>query len=526
MLGTQTRDFAPIVDVSLEDLVPADHFYRHLEHSLDLTFVRDLVQPYYATGGRPSIDPVVFFKLQLVMFFEGMRSERQLLRVAADRLSLRWYLGYDLTEPLPDHSSLTRIRDRYGVVIFRRFFDAIVEQCQQAGLVWGQELYVDATKVEANAALDSVLPRFAVDAHLAQLFPEEVPTLEEETPIPAYPLSTHLPAERLEKLAQANATRHDWLVAVGHQNRAVTSEGYQRRADVEASRTDPDASIMPQKQGFHLGYHTHYVVDGGKARIILAALVTPSEVMENQPMRDLVWRIRFRWQLHPHFVCGDTTYGTIENIVALEAEGIQAYMPLPDFGRRTPFYGKQRFTYDVDQDQYRCPHGALLPRRKVKSTERVIVYQADAETCNGCPLKANCTASDRGRQVHRSFDEAYLDRVRSYHSTEPYKKAMRKRKIWVEPLFGEAKAWHGLARFRLRLLEQVNIEALVIATGQNLKRWLSWRGWRQRSWPGGAAGVVILGIFCTDSMVPVKLANERAWMWSSVRPQDHASLRL
>ena len=120
--------------------------------------------------GRPSIDPVVFFKLQLILFFEGLRSERQLMQVVADRLSLRWYLGYDLTEPLPDHSSLTRIRERYGLEVFRRFFEAIVEQCIGAGLVWGQELYIDATKVAANAALDSLQPRFAVEAHLAQLF--------------------------------------------------------------------------------------------------------------------------------------------------------------------------------------------------------------------------------------------------------------------------------------------------------------------------------------------------------------------
>ncbi len=203
----------------------------------------------------------------------------------------------------------------------------------------GQELYVDATKVEANAALDSVLPRLAVEAHLAQLFPEEVPTRDEEAAMLAYPLSTQLPPETREDLAQMNTARHEWLAAIRHQNRAVTSVGYQRRADVKASWTDPDTSIMPQRQGFHLGYHTHYVVDGGKARIILAALVTPSEVMENQLMRDLVWRTRFRWQLHPHLVCGDTTYGTIENIVALEEAGIRAYFPLPDFDQRTPSLG-------------------------------------------------------------------------------------------------------------------------------------------------------------------------------------------
>ena len=136
MMGSKERHFATLTNVSLEELVPADHFYRRLELTLDLSFVREFVQQTYAGGGRPSIDPVVFFKLQLVMFTRlPDRSERLLMRHAADRLSVLWYVGYDLGEPLPDHSSLTRIRERYGVDVFRRFFEAIVEQCQQAGLV-------------------------------------------------------------------------------------------------------------------------------------------------------------------------------------------------------------------------------------------------------------------------------------------------------------------------------------------------------------------------------------------------------
>src|SRR5438876_2451705 len=174
MMGTKARIFTPIVVVSLDELVPANHFYRHLDRVVDLSFVRDLVKETYARAGRPSIDPVVFFKLQLVMFFDDIRSERLLMQLAADRLSVRWYLGYDLGEPLPDHSSLTRIRTRYGVEVFRRFFEPIVDQCQQAGLVWGKELYFDATKVNANASMESVKPRFAVDSHLRELFATEV----------------------------------------------------------------------------------------------------------------------------------------------------------------------------------------------------------------------------------------------------------------------------------------------------------------------------------------------------------------
>jgi hypothetical protein len=128
----------------------------------------------------------------------------------------------------------------------------------------------------------------------------------------------------------------------------------------------------------------------------------------------------------------------------------------------------------------------VLPRWKAKYTEGVVVYRAEAATCNACPLKAACTTSNQGRSIHRSLYIEYLDRVRAYHETPAYAKAITKRKVWVEPLFGEAKDWHGLRRFRLRRLWKVNIEALMIAAGQNLKRLLRKRGWGRRPWPHGA----------------------------------------
>src|SRR6188472_3913536 len=176
MLGSaKPRRLDQPIAVSLEALVPQGNFYRHLEAKLDLGFVREWVQELYADRGRPSIDPVVFFKLQLILFFEGIRSERQLIATASLNLAHRWYLGYALDEALPDHSSLTRIRQRLGIDIFQRFFEKVVDLCQDAGLVWGRELYFDATKVEANAGIPSLVPRFYYDAntHVADLFADE-----------------------------------------------------------------------------------------------------------------------------------------------------------------------------------------------------------------------------------------------------------------------------------------------------------------------------------------------------------------
>ena len=497
MMATKERKFAPQINVSLEELVPQDHFYRHLDQKLDLTFVRDLVQQTYTSAGRPSIDPVVFFKLQLVMFFEGIRSERQLMRQAADRLSVRWYLGYDLGEPLPDHSSLSRIRTRYGLDVFRRFFDAILEQCQQAKLIWGKELYLDATRVDANASLDSLTTRFAFEArqalhqHLQELFQREddpqrtdpplSPTEPTELPIA---LPTALSDEERETLLTQQETCHDWYAKGGEQQREVRGL-YQRRSDQRVSTTDPDATPMRHGAGrLHLGYQTHYVVDGGKQRMILAALVTPAEVMENQPMLDLLWHVRFRWRLRPRHVTGDTKYGTLENIKAIEDAGIRAYIPL--FNRDNEhgaYYGSSRFTYDAVRDVYICPAGQPLHLSRREYTAEKAEYRADAATCNACPLKAQCTPSPSGRQVHRSFHADYLERVKAYYQTEAYQKALRKRKVWVEPLFAEAKDWHGMRRFRLRRLWRVNCEAQVIAAGQNLKRLLKKRGWGRRPFP-------------------------------------------
>ncbi len=337
MMGTKIRTFAPLPrDVSLEELVPDDHFYRRLEAVLDLSFVRELVGPLYAKGGRPSVDPVVFFKLQLVMFFEDLRSERQLMRVVSDRLSLRWYLlGYDLHEPLPDHSSLTRIRERYGLEVFRRFFERIVEKCVEAGLVWGRELFFDATKVEANASIDSTRSRSLVEGrleeHLVGVFPEDPPPdPAEERPGAVVAGVVGPEGDERQALAQTNALRHRWIAKNGRQERGVLRWGYKRMADLRVSTTDPDASPMHQKKkgASKLGYLTHYVVvDGGKARVILDALVTGAEVTENLPMPEMLFRSTFRWGLRPRSVTGDAAYGTRENLVAIEKAGTSAPTP-------------------------------------------------------------------------------------------------------------------------------------------------------------------------------------------------------
>lgn len=487
MLGCKVKLFKFHPAISLENLVPKNNFYRHVEAKLDLSFGRDLVKECYSPSmGRPSIDPVVFFKLHLIMFFEGIRSERQLMEMVNLNLAHRWYIGYDLDEDVPDHSSLTKIRERYGLEIYQRFFEKIVELCIEAGLVWGKELYFDGTKVQANADIDTMVPRFYFEAkqQMEALFGQEQagqPATDPLLETPQQPTSPYPSRSFVEKYS-------------GTRLSGVRQNSYQRTTDVRVSPTDLDAAPMKSSNNASstLGYHDHYVVDGGKARIILAALVTPASIMDNTPMLDLARWVRFRWHLHPRIAVGDTKYGTIPNIVGLEQDGIKAYLPTTDLSQRTPFYPANRFVYDSERDRYICPQGQELPLWSRRTSEQVFVYRADAKLCNACELKSQCTDSQSGRHIFRSFFQEYLDRVAAYHATEAYKKAMRKRQVWVEPLFGEAKSFHGLRRFRLRRLWRVNIEGLLIAAGQNLKRLLSYNGWGKRQGPGGWSVAVAL----------------------------------
>lgn len=224
MLGHKARDFRQHESISLEDLVPEDNFYRQVERSVDLSFVRELAGEFYSSIGRPSVDPVVFFKLQLIAFFEGVRSERQLMETVNLNLAHRWFIGYDLDEPVPDHSSLSKIRERYGLKVFQQIFEHIVELCIESRLVWGEELYFDSTKVQANAAIDRLMPRVEWEAqqHLHGLFakkgdpdgtdreetisPDEDPLLEERFDPVEESATVLTPQELVEKYEGSRMT--------------------------------------------------------------------------------------------------------------------------------------------------------------------------------------------------------------------------------------------------------------------------------------------------------------------------------
>ena len=170
------------------------------------------------------------------------------------------------------------------------------------------------------------------------------------------------------------------------------------------------------------------------------------------------------------------------------------------------FFRKSAFAYDAEKDLYICPTGetlrALGDPQDIRSRGKVVTYRARGSVCAACSLKPQCTTNKNGRSIRRGPGDKYIDLLRTYMETEPYQKAIRKRKVWIEPLFAEGKLWHRMRRFRTRTLEKVNTEALMIATGQNVKRLLTFGG----STPKKLAQAAALR---PPSRLPPELAHRR-----------------
>jgi hypothetical protein len=282
------------------------------------------------------------------LFFEGIRSERQLVELASLTLAHRWYLGYHVDEPLPDRSSLVKIRQRLGLPVFRRCFEYVVDLCEEADLIWGTEVLADATRVPGNASTDALVPRLhaVVDDHLVELFDVGMCTGQTINDTTAEP------------------TRWNLLETCRLDPQRPPSGPYRRSSDRKISRTDPDAAAMHLRDGRTvLGYQTHDLIDGGKARSILHAFVTPGDVAENMVVLDQLARTMFRRKLHPRRVIADATDATTTNIRVLEDAGIRAYVPLPQWDKSSTHCKRAAFTYESAQNIYRCPQREPLHLR-------------------------------------------------------------------------------------------------------------------------------------------------------------------
>lgn len=427
MLGTLDRWQDDLFVVgSLRELVPEDHLLKRIDKHLDLRWIReDVADCYCEDNGRPSIDPEAALRLMLAGFVAGIVQDRKLMREAQVNLAIRWFAGYRLHEVLPDHSSLTRIRQRWGEERFRHLFEKTVRSCVDAGLVSGEMLHIDATLVRADVSLDSLVRR-----HIADVLAANAETALLEGP-------PHLKSK--PKLV---------------------------------STTDPDCAMATSSRRTFSepSYKQHVAVDD-RAAVIVDVAITRGDVNEGNLLEGHVARAEAITGKRVGIVTADAGYAYGKVYAAMENRGIDPIIPAKAEPPPTGVIPVRRFKYDAKNQIVRCPEGKAL-RRSTK-TWHGWFYKASTTDCKRCRLRTDCLSPAVGRRsVVISDGHAALLRARRRRlrwTAREYRIYSRHR--WrSEGINAEAKRWHGSRRAVRRGLKNMAIQAYLTAAAINLKR--------------------------------------------------------
>jgi transposase len=422
--------------INLEQRVPPNHTLRKIQEKIDFDFIYGEVRDTYGDNGNVSIPPPVILKMMLLLVFYNVRSERELMETIPLRLDWLWFLGYDLDSEVPNHSVLSKARARWGMEAFRDFFERVVWQCVEAGLVDGRKIFIDSSLVDANASNNSVIDTHSLKIHLRDNY------------------------RKLEaRLEEVEEERRD------------ASRKYEKKNSRYMSTTDPDAAIVNRGKP-KLTYQVHRVVDG-RSEVITATETTVGDVNEAHVMVPLLESHQANTGRGAETVVADSKYGTIENFLACDDRGVEAHMPdLREISsKRTGkqnIFGEERFEYDRESDTYCCPAGHRLKPRSLHMSRQSRDYAAPKKVCGACDLRDQCTKNKSGRTIKRHLRQEDLDRMREASRSAKAKRDIKTRQHLMERSFARG-TWYGFDRARWRRLWRVKIQEYLIAAVQNIE---------------------------------------------------------
>jgi hypothetical protein len=333
---------------------------------------------------------------------------------------------YSINDKIPDHSSLSKIRSRYGEKVFEAFFDKIILLCKEHNIIKGDTIITDATLIEANASIDSMISK-----------------------------------------ESRNTSDDEKFVGV------VTSFSKRKLSNnSHISKSDPDSSLaMKIGAARSLKYKVHISIDKD-SRVVLDSKVTTGSCHETQIYLDRLFHIKSKYNLEMKSVIADRAYGSSKNIKHLQLNSITGYIPL--FSSRS---GKiqslvqKGFQYNKDNQEYICPSGIVM--KGWKSGDRMI-YKISDSICRNCSKKTQCSIPesqiDGYRRIRRSDDQDFFEDQIYHMKQKDFVNAQISRMWEIEGINSEAKNLHGLKRAKYRGLQKVQIQAYMIAAVMNLKR--------------------------------------------------------
>jgi transposase len=417
--------------VNLEKRVPKNHILRKIQGTIDFDFIYREVKDTYGDNGNVSVPPPVILKMMLLLVLYNVRSERELMATIPLRMDWLWFLDYDLDDEIPNHSVLSKARARWGVSAFKGFFERIVWQCVEAGLVDGSKLFLDTSLIDADASNNSVVDTHSLKKYLKRGYRQ---------------LETRLDDVEAQKTTPANS-------------RFI-------------STTDPDASVTRQSSGkSKLRYKTHRALDP-HCEVITATKVTPGSTDDGEVLGEMVAIHEDNTQRSVDTVVADSKYGTIDNYLICHDQGIKAHIPSLEethrgSGRQKGIFPKEAFTYHPDTDTFTCPAGHLLKRRHYHKKRNHYEYKAPSERCARCELREHCTRAKDGRTLKRHARQDELDIIVKFATSREAKGDIKTRQHISERSFAQSSRY-GYKRARWRRLWKVQIQDFLIAALQNI----------------------------------------------------------
>jgi transposase len=450
MQGKKQYQEKLFVSFQLSDHVPPDNFYRQLIDLIDFNFLYKRTASYYGKEGQKSVDPVVFMKLMLVGYLENLNSDRRIVSTAKMRLDILYFIGYNLDEELPWHSTLSRTRQLYGQDVFTEVFRGILKQCIDKGMVSGRRQAVDGVYVKANASLESMVEREILADAVS--YGKELDANQEEVKIPVVDIKKDRSTEDDEPAPKKNPTNK-----------------------THYSPSDPDAkmSVKPGKVTA-LNYLGQVSVDT-TSHVITHIQAFKADQRDSQCLPSVIGNLVNN--LKQNGMCveeiiADKGYSSGEALMALERNNITGYIP-----NRTQFvYERPGFIYHSEGDFYSCPNNKKLIYKGTFETLDSVYnkeYKASKKECNKCPLKTQCSVYRKyGSMIRETIDKPYYQRMHVRMQTKKAKILMKKRQSTVEPVIGTLVTYLGMKKVNTKGLEQANKCMILSAVAYNIKKLL------------------------------------------------------
>jgi transposase len=460
----------------LSDRVPIENFYRRLKSELDLSFIRPLTKEYYGEEGQKSIDPIVFFKLILVGYLENLNSDRKIINHASMRLDILFFIGYDIDEELPWHSTLSRTRGLYGEEVFKELFKKVLRLCVNKGMVSGKRQALDSAYIKANASMDSLIEKEVLadgDDYADELSANDE-TLNTVSAQKQKEVNSHhaWKAEAYKGQPRGNKNRDNELDEFGNTIRPKFLSNH-----THYSKTDKDAriSVKPGKPR-QLNYSAQTSVDT-KGHVITNILADFSDKRDSQSLPTAVEQTKENLKendLELKELLADTGYSSGTALAYLKENNITGY--IPNFGLYKS--SREGFIYNKELDQYECIRGnkAILPFKKIGKSHdgsQMKVYRSSNKYCKNCPLRTACIGKSDFKAITESIDKPLYDEMHERLQRDKAKRLKKQRSSTVEPVLGTLINFMGMRRIWTRGIKNANKFMIGAATAYNLKKWLN-----------------------------------------------------